>query len=136
VAVVVGEELSPCLGSAKFKGRATAASEEGAGRPISRPRRWLTGLLQRIWWNPAVQPWTVRMFAALQWLGISVCPNHYYWPIPDLAELKSEKWPVARPMPGVELNLDRQREFAEMVAAYSRECTFASAPGTRGYEYH
>jgi len=76
------------------------------------------------------------MFAALQWLGISVCPNHYYWPIPDLAELKSEKWPVARPMPGVELNLDRQREFAEMVAAYSRECTFASAPGTRGYEYH
>jgi hypothetical protein len=116
---------------------ASPAWAQEASRRISRPRRWLTGLLQRIWWSPAVQPWAVRAFSALQWAGLSVCPNHFYWPIPDVAELRRREWPLARPVPGVELNLEAQREFAaRVVAPYARECSFAASPGPRGCEYH
>jgi hypothetical protein len=107
------------------------------GTRISRPRRWLTGLLRRAWWSPALQPWAVKLFTALQWLGISVCPNHYYWPIPDIAELKSREWPLTRPLPGVELNLAGQREFAEaVVAQFARECTFPSAAVEGDSQFH
>jgi len=110
---------------------------EGVSGRISRPRRWLTRLLQQIWWSPHVQPWAVRAFSALQSLGISLCPNHYYWPIPDLAELKSRDWTLAKPIAGIDLGLERQVEFASTtISAYARECAFPSSPGPRGYEYH
>lgn len=90
-----------------------------------------------MWWSARVQPWVVRMFSALQSVGISVTPNHYYWPIPDLGELSGREWPLARPTPGVELNLEKQRGFAAgVVAPYARECSFSSVPGQREYEYH
>ena len=110
---------------------------ESLDRRMLRLRQWLTRVLQRMWWSPRIQPWVVRMFSALQSAGISVTPNHYYWPIPDIGELRAREWPLARSTPGVELNLESQRQFAtRVVAAYAREGSFPSAPGQRGYEYH
>jgi hypothetical protein len=94
-------------------------------------------VLRDIWRSSKVQPWAVRLFSALQWLGVSVCPNHFYWPIPDLADLRSREWPLARALPGVQLDLERQCEFAaKVVAPLARECAFGSSPGRRAHEYH
>jgi hypothetical protein len=41
------------------------------------------------------------------------------------------------PLPGVELGLERQCEFAgKVVAPFVRECNFGALPGARGHEYH
>jgi len=135
-AAVGGREgISSYPGSAG--GTVSTGWEEEAGRHIPLLRGWLTKLLQWIWWNPVIQPRVVRLFSALQSLGISICPNHYYWPVPDVADLRSRDWPLVTPTPGLELNLEGQREFAtNVVARYERECSFSSGPGTRISEYH
>lgn len=118
-------------------GTAVPEWAEGVGGRSSWLRRWLTRLLRRLWWSAAVQPWVVRTFSALQSAGISLCPNHYYWPVPDVAELRRREWPLARPTPGVELNLENQREFAaKVLAPYTRESSFPAGPGARACEYH
>lgn len=128
--------VSSCPGSVTV-GTATPSWEQGFGRRMFRVRQWLATLLHRMWWSPRVQPWVVRAFSALQSVGISVTPNHYYWPIPDVAELRGRDWPLAWSTPGLELHLERQREFAAgVVARYARESSFPSVPGPRGYEYH
>ena len=135
MAVGAREGLSSYPVSA-IKESATSTRADSMGRS-SRPRRWLTRVLRDIWWSSKVQPWAVRLFSALQWLGVSVCPNHFYWPIPDLADLRSREWPLARALPGVQLDLDQQCEFAgKVVAPLARECAFGTSPGPRAHEYH
>ena len=39
-------------------------------------------------------PAVVRTFRGLQRAGINVTPNHFYYPVPDLAELERRSWPT------------------------------------------
>jgi hypothetical protein len=37
--------------------------------------------------NEAVLWFALQAFRTLQRIGVSVVPNHYYWPIPDISSL-------------------------------------------------
>lgn len=75
-------------------------------------------------------------FRALQRVGITVIPNHFYWPVPDMRDLEKRVWPDdSRPV-GFELNLPKQVEWArELASRYRPEWSFpvqAASPT----EYH
>ena len=105
---------------------------------ISRP--CIPGMLEvakRLRRNPHVRGALLYGFRWLQKQGISITPNHFYWPVPDLTGLSVRDWPVESPVVGVEFRLDRQREFLDrVIAPYVDEWTFADAPGAIAFDYH
>jgi hypothetical protein len=54
-------------------------------------------------------------FRKFQGIGISLVPNHYYWPVPNFKELEARKWPAAHPPIGVDLALEKQLDFLQNV---------------------
>jgi hypothetical protein len=74
-------------------------------------------------------------FRIFQSIGISLVPNHYYWPVPDLKELEARKWPTDQFPVGVDLALEKQLDFLrEVVPLYKPEWGSTSGPiGTAGY---
>jgi hypothetical protein len=86
--------------------------------------------------NETVYSLCLRVFRAFQKAGISIAPNHFYWPIPDLAEIERREWPIFDAPPGCDLRLDYQSSFARDVATrFMGECSFAEKPTGDG-EYH
>jgi hypothetical protein len=74
----------------------------------------------------AVMRNTFRMF---QRIGISVSPNHYYWPVPDFRELESREWPPEEDPVGIDLAIGRQLEFLQtLVLQYQSEWASESSP--------
>lgn len=69
-------------------------------------------MIKRLWTNLA---W--RLFPLFETFGLHVLPVHYYSPIPDTRELRAKRalFDAHHPMPGVELDLDRQMRFVETV---------------------
>lgn len=68
-------------------------------------------------------------FRTLQRLGVTVSPNHYYWPVPDFRELEARKWPSEAEPVGVDLRLLKQLYFLEnIVPRYRSEWESESAP--------
>lgn len=68
---------------------------------------------------------TFRLF---QRIGISVSPNHYYWPVPDFQDLERRPWPKDQAPIGFDLAIDKQLAFLqEVVPRYEREWTSDSA---------
>jgi hypothetical protein len=55
---------------------------------------------------------TFRMF---QRIGVSLVPNHYYWPVPDFKELEARKWPADESPIGIDLGLEKQLDFLQNV---------------------
>ncbi len=99
-------------------------------------KRWLTGALQNLRENKFVFRAMLAAFRALQHMGLTVIPNHFYWPVPDLRELEARDW-ASDPSPaGLDLNLDKQRFLAQkVIASYQSEWTF-SDHSTSAVEYH
>jgi hypothetical protein len=56
-----------------------------------------------------------RTFRIFQRIGISLVPNHYYWPVPDFKELETRKWPTAQPPIGIDLAIEKQLDFLQNV---------------------
>jgi len=56
-----------------------------------------------------------RVFRTFQGMGISVVPNHYYWPVPDFKELEARKWRADQAPIGVDLALEKQLDFLQNV---------------------
>jgi predicted O-methyltransferase YrrM len=82
-------------------------------------------------------PALVKTFRALQGLGFNLTPNHFYWPVPDLAELEQRDWAKFSPPPGCTLDLRKQVELAwELAAHYGDECRFSSEPQEHSYHYN
>jgi predicted O-methyltransferase YrrM len=82
-------------------------------------------------------PAVVSGFRALQRIGINVTPNHFYYPIPDLAELEDRNWPTFAVPPGCKFELNRQVALAwELTANYGRECKFPRQPQADSYHYN
>ena len=82
-------------------------------------------------------PWLSVLFETLQNLGISVSPNHYYWPVPDLATLADREWPVRSLPAGLDLRLKQQSELlGDSVSEYGTEWTFSEEEKENGSHYH
>ncbi|MGA8149333.1 MAG: class I SAM-dependent methyltransferase [Terriglobales bacterium] len=101
-------------------------------------RRLLTRLLQNLRENKLALGAMLAAFRALQGMGITVIPNHFYWPVPDLRELESRDW-TSDPSPvSLDLNLDKQVELArEVVPQYQRDWSSPSGlASSTGYHYN
>ena len=74
-------------------------------------------------------------FRIFQSIGISLVPNHYYWPVPDLKELEAREWPTDQFPVGVDLAWEKQLDFLRtVVPRYEPEWGSTSGPiGTAGY---
>ena len=70
-----------------------------------------------------------NVFRMFQRIGITVSPNHYYWPVPDFRELETRKWPSESETVGLDLAAERQLDFLEtVVPQYQSEWESESAP--------
>jgi predicted O-methyltransferase YrrM len=76
----------------------------------------------------------VNVFRALQYLGISVTPNHFYWPVPDVAELEKRDW-CKYPLPAG-MSLFEQDRLGKELAGFAAECDFSSGPCDGAYHYN
>src|ERR1700751_3326901 len=71
----------------------------------------------------------VSAFKKLQGLGISVGPNHFYWPVPDLDSLDHPSLNAEALNQGLDFRFGRQLEFLQQVTEqYQREWTFPDEP--------
>jgi hypothetical protein len=87
--------------------------------------------------NPRLQPLLKGLFKTMQRAGVNVTPKHFYWPIPDLAELEHREWPTARQPTGVDLRLSAQQAFLKNIAAgYATEFQYRRSPNGAPYAYH
>jgi predicted O-methyltransferase YrrM len=78
----------------------------------------------------------VYTFKKLQRWGLSVGPNHFYWPVPDLSEVERQRSRSDVMHTAVDLRLSHQLQFLRAVAAkYKPEWTFADQPDAE-YRYH
>jgi predicted O-methyltransferase YrrM len=77
----------------------------------------------------------LSLFRILQACGISVLPNHFYWPIPDVRTLERGQW--RRRTPAIDLKLPNQVQFAShVVPLYAEELEFASSNSPHPTAYH
>jgi hypothetical protein len=68
-------------------------------------------------------------FRMFQRIGITVSPNHYYWPVPDFRALESRKWPAEVEPVGLDLRVSRQLDFLQtVVPQYQAEWATESSP--------
>ncbi|HEY3974157.1 MAG TPA: class I SAM-dependent methyltransferase [Candidatus Sulfotelmatobacter sp.] len=79
-----------------------------------------------------------NVFRTFQRFGITVSPNHYYWPVPDVRELESRNWPAEEEPIGLDLGFSRQLDFLRtVVPQYRSEWESAASPFfSVGYNYH
>jgi len=87
----------------------------------SRDQAPLLALARKLRDNELALAFMRGTFRLLQRVGISVSPNHYYWPVPDFNQLEARSWPNQVPI-GFDLSLDRQVRFLqEVVPQYEKE---------------
>jgi hypothetical protein len=79
-----------------------------------------------------------NMFRLFQRVGISVSPNHYYWPVPDFRELEARAWPADQIPAGLDLAFERQLDFLETaIPRFESEWASDSSPFFRvSYSYN
>ncbi len=102
-------------------------------------RERLGRLLRRLRENEFVSKMMVSSFRTLQRTGITVTPNHFYWPVPDINDLEARAWAADTVPVGFDLGLERQVNWVGQLAArYQHEWSFpdpATADATQ-YHYH
>ena len=123
--------------------RQTGSVDGPRSRPQESPRqnsacqkKMLTGLLQNLRENKYALKAMLAAFRALQRVGLTVVPNHFYWPIPDLRELESRDW-ASNPSPaGLDLNLKKQLQLTQdVLLRYKDEWVFPDS-ATDSIHYH
>jgi hypothetical protein len=105
----------------------------------SRRTKPLAGLARKLRENEVLASLMVGVFRALQSIGINITPNHFYWPIPDVAELERREWPVRMPSAGFDFRLDFQLDLLRRIAAeYGTEWSFPEQveDGCGAYHYN
>lgn len=118
-------ELAPIQGSTRH-----GSTNSSNGGPL------VHRLFRKLRSNDFLLSAMVFAFRKLQRLGISVGPNHFYWPVPDLASLESRRSVSSEIASAPELGLPKQVELLENLSArYSDEWNFPEQP-TNDSEYH
>jgi methyltransferase family protein len=118
-----------------------AAPAEFAGTPVSNGHRvepLLHRVLRKIKTSDRCFSAMVSAFKTLQRLGISLGPNHFYWPVPNVSELEQQRWPAGLLDAPVDLHFPAQLDFLhEMAAKYAPEWNFPErAISDLGYHYN
>jgi hypothetical protein len=103
----------------------------------SQDRKLLLNLARKLRDNETVLAFMRNAFRMFQRIGITVSPNHYYWPVPDFRELESRIWPAEEEPVGLDLAFGRQLDFLQtVVPQYQTEWESESAPFfSVGYNY-
>jgi hypothetical protein len=106
------------------------ADPEKEGQPArTPPRRPLLSLAHKLHDNETALGIMRHAFRMFQRIGITVSPNHFYWPVPDFRELEARKWPIEAETPGLDLAFGRQLEFLQnVVPQYQAEWQSESGP--------
>jgi predicted O-methyltransferase YrrM len=101
-------------------------------------REQLNRLLRRMRESEFVLKMMLGSFRALQRVGITVIPNHFYWPVPDMRDLESRAWQDNVLPVGFDLNMEEQVRFVqELSARYRSEWSFpVQAAGPSEYHYN
>jgi len=103
----------------------------------SQTNKPLAGLARKLRENEVIAWLMLSLFRALQRIGINITPNHFYWPIPDVAELETRDWPVRMPSEAFDFRLGRQVELLLKIAAdYRIEWNFPEKSGDGSSVYH
>ena len=96
---------------------------------LSRNRRPLLNLARKLHENETALAFLRNTFRLFQRMGITVSPNHYYWPVPDIRDLEARIWPADEEPIGMDLAFDRQLDFlATVVPQYRAEWESDRAP--------
>ena len=104
-------------------------SEEQVQSEKTKGHKPLLNLARKLRDNEKVHAFMRSAFRMFQRIGITVSPNHYYWPVPDYRELESRKWPAEQEPLGLDLAFDRQLNFLQtVVPIYQTEWQSDSAP--------
>jgi predicted O-methyltransferase YrrM len=104
----------------------------------SAARERLNRVLRRMRESEFVLKMMLSGFRALQRVGITVIPNHFYWPVPDIRDLESRAWQDDSLPVGFDLNMEKQVRFVqELSARYQAEWSFpVQAAGATEYHYN
>jgi hypothetical protein len=120
-------------------GRPLGLSPHANGNNGSSPaKERLNRLLRKLRESDLFLKMLVGSFRTLQRVGITVTPNHFYWPVPDMHDLESRAWPDDSIPVGFDLNLGNQVQWArDLSAQYRSEWTFPETSGDPSeYHYH
>jgi hypothetical protein len=99
-------------------------------------RRTVVNCARKLHDLPFTFPLLARAFRALQSAGVNVTPNHFYWPVPDLAQLEKREWRIYSPPPACKFNLRKQMALArELASGYGDECCFSDDASDGEYHY-
>jgi len=106
------------------------SASKGSSEPEkSHARQPLLSLARKLRDNETALSAMRNAFRMLQRIGITVSPNHYYWPVPDFRTLESRKWPGEEEPFGLDLGFERQLDFLHtVVPQYQSEWQSDSAP--------
>jgi len=100
-------------------------------------KRLVTNAARRIKENPLFFPVIVRGFRALQRIGVNLTPNHFYWPVPDVAELAEREWPIYPAPPGCDFRMRDQLDLARYFGSrYIPELEWDSRPTDESFHYN
>jgi hypothetical protein len=132
------EKPRPVADLSFSSGSADGFHRQGANRSRSASgHQLLFGLAKKVRENEVLQGLVIRAFRAFQRIGISISPNHFYWPIPDVAHLEGREWPDLLPT-NFDFRLEQQLDFARhVVPKYCDELRFPEqADANGGYHYN
>ena len=118
--------------------RGTAFKKDSQTEMATPAQSWLIRLARKLHDNEKAFAVVRSAFRTFQRIGLSVSPNHFYWPVPDLRALENRKWPTESDTPGLDLAVDRQLNFLQtVVPQYQAEWASKSAPFfSAGYSYN
>lgn len=122
-------EQSAVRSHAQFPSLHELSRQKDGQTETARDRRPLLNFARKLHENETALALMRSAFRMFQRIGITVSPNHYYWPVPDFQELESRKWPGEEEPHGLDLGFERQLDFLRtVVPQYSTEWQSDSSP--------
>jgi hypothetical protein len=126
------KEQTPVQTSAQisyFPGLTPEKNGHSNGQPEVPRERRLLSLARKLRDNETALGLMRNAFRMFQRIGITVSPNHYYWPVPDFRQLEARKWPAEEQPVALDLAFERQMEFLlTVVPQYQAEWATNSSP--------
>ena len=101
---------------------------------IQPPKHRLLSGMQSIKRSRALRAMYVKAFRAMQSLGLSVTPVHFYFPVPNLNQLRPDTWPGGRGESVVDYDIPAQLVRLEGWQQYANEWDFSRPRGR--YDFH
>jgi hypothetical protein len=90
----------------------------------ARPKHQVLGGMRAIKRSRALRAMYVKAFRAMQSLGLSITPVHFYFPVPNLNQLRSNTWPGGPGESIVDFDTPAQLERLEKWRQYADEWQF------------